>query len=143
MINNPEKYGADVYTDKGGVRYVQVESLPTEGDAFNMIDPIGDLFGKKNLSDWSEVKKFKIPELLQQYPDKIKDFRTLWGHHKYGADLFEFHASQFPVKGLGGLIWASHALFESGAWFGYGFRHNYMLPTLTQIYNNQYLFGIY
>ncbi|MFH1686005.1 MAG: hypothetical protein ABIE70_00615 [bacterium] len=116
------------YVDEGGVPYIEVGSLPENGDAWNVIDAAEPLTGKG--SGYSNVSRFKIPNLLEQYPERITDYRTLWGHYKEGKGLFEFHPSAFPVKGLGGLMAVPHVVFESAAFGGYDFRRNYLLPAL-------------
>ncbi|MFH1372279.1 MAG: RHS repeat-associated core domain-containing protein [bacterium] len=77
QVNDPNN--PDVYVDEGGVPYIKVKSLPEDGDAWS-------LWGKA--SEYSDVKKFKIPKLLAEHPEKIIDFRTLWGHYKQGTRRF-------------------------------------------------------
>jgi hypothetical protein len=129
----------DIYYDEEGVAYIEVGSLPGSGGAGNLIDAIGG----KGKSGYSDVQTFKMPKLLSQYSGKIRNLRTLWGHYKiggFGKSIYEFHASKFSPIGLGGLMAVPHILFESGAWPGYNFRFNTMLPALTQIYRTSYIY---
>jgi hypothetical protein len=73
----------------------------------------------------------------------ISDFRTLWGHYKKGEELFEFHPSSYPVKGLGGLLAVPHVVFESAAFPGYNFRFNCMMPAVQGFVRHGYLWGMY
>ena len=133
--------GQGVFTDDGGVDYVQVESLPENGHAA----AVQDLFSKN--PDYSDVKKFKIPSLIDKSGNAtIRDHRTLWGHYKFTLkpkSLFEFHASRFPTRGLGGLLAAPHIVFESAAFPLYNFRRNYLLPAFTFYSRNQAAFNAY
>jgi len=128
----------DVYADDGGVKYVEVKSLPERGHAAAAQDLV-----LKDKADLSDAKTFKIPGLKEQFPGEIKDFRTLWGHYKEGGGLFEFHASRFPTRGLGGLLTVPHVLFESAVIPLYNVRRNYLLPALTFYSRNQAAFNVY